>query len=124
MRFDPTDPPRRFPTGIRGEVEISDCGRLQLEPDEQVTLTTPEGGEYDVARKSWGFYATPSLNARLEGFGLRGVLVRNTQQRYFVLLVERGHEDEFEAYRASEQLDLITWMDTQDTLDRLADRLA
>jgi hypothetical protein len=124
MRFDPTDPPRRFPTGIRGEVEISDCGRLQLEPDEQVTLTTPGGGEYDVARKSWGFYATPSLNARLEGFGLRGVLVRNTQQRYFVLLVERGHEDEFEAYRASEQLDLITWMDTQDALDRLADRLA
>lgn len=124
MRFDPTDPPRRFPTGIRGEVEISDCGRLRLEPDEQVTLTTPAGAEYDVARKSWGFYATPSLNARLEGFGLRGVLVRNTQRRYFVLLVERGHEADFDAYLASEQLELITWMDSQETLDRLADRLA
>lgn len=124
MRFDPTDPPRRFPTGIRGEVEIADCGRLRLEPDEQVTLTTPAGAEYDVARKSWGFYATPSLNARLDGFGLRGVLVRNTQRRYFILLVERGQEADFEAYLASEQLDLITWMDSQETLDRLAERLA
>jgi hypothetical protein len=123
MRFDPQQPPRRFPTGLRGEVEISDCGRLHLSADEQVTLTTDSGAEYDVARKSWGFYATPSLNARLAGFGLRGVLVRNRQERYFVLLVERGHEPEFEAYLASEELDLITWLDTQETLDRLANRV-
>jgi hypothetical protein len=124
MRFDAQDPPRRFPTGVRGEVEISDCGRLALEPDEQVTLTTPDGAEYDVARKSWGFYATPSLNARLEGFGLRGVLVRNTQRRYFVLLVQDGHEADFDAYLASEQLELIAWMDSQENLDQLANRLA
>ena len=49
MRFDPVDPPRRFRAGRLAEVEMSDTGRLALDPDEQVTLTTPSGGEYDVA---------------------------------------------------------------------------
>lgn len=123
MRLEPVEPPRSFLTGIREEVEMRDCGRLSLDPDEQVTLTTPAGAEYDVARKDWGFYATPSLNARLSGFGLRGVLVRNTLGRYFVLLVEHGHEPEFDAYCASERLELVTWLDTTEALDRLAEAL-
>jgi hypothetical protein len=52
---------------------------------------TKSGAEYDVAAKDWGFYATPSLNGRLQQFGLRGVLIRNRGTgRYFVLLVEPG----------------------------------
>lgn len=110
MRLDPIDPPRRYTAGLT-DVEIADCGRLALEPDEQVTLTTPAGGEYDVTRKSWGFYATPSLNARLPGFGLRGALIENTQGRLFVVLVERGHEDEWDAYREAERLTVVRWLD-------------
>jgi hypothetical protein len=98
---------------------MADCGRVELEPDEQLTFTTPDGAEYDVARKSWGFYATPSLNGRLREFGLRGVLVRNRIGRYFVLLVERGHEDEFESYRALEELDVIAWLDSDEALARI-----
>ena len=59
----------------------SDCGRIALAPDEQVTFTTEAGGEYDVTRKSWGFYATPSINGRLKTFGLRAALVRNVAGR-------------------------------------------
>ena len=96
MRFHPIDPPRVFTVGFGEEIEMHDCGRIELEPDEQVTFTTPDGGEYDVARKSWGFYATPSLNARLPSFGLRPALIENTQGRFFVVLVERGHEAEWD----------------------------
>jgi hypothetical protein len=110
VRLVPIDPPRRYTAGLTS-VEIADCGRLELEPDEQVTLTTPDGGEYDVARKSWGFYATPSLNARLPSFGLRPALVENTQGRFFVVLVERGHEDEWERYREAERLEVVQWLD-------------
>lgn len=62
-------------------------------------------------RKDWGFYATPSLNARLPSFGLRGALIENTQGRFFVVLVERGHEPEWEAYRQVEQLTVVRWLD-------------
>ena len=110
MRFRPIEPPRRYTAG-RTDVEIADCGRLELEPDEQVTLTTPAGGEYDVTRKAWGFYATPSLNARLPGFGLRPALIENTEGRRFVVLVERGHEAEWDAYREAEQLTVVEWLD-------------
>ena len=119
MKFEAKDPPRLFEVGFGETLEMADCGRLELDADEQVTLTTPAGGEYDVARKSWGFYATPSLNARLVDFGLRGVLVRNRIGRYFVLLVEGGHEDEFERYRAIEELEIVTWLDNDEALERL-----
>jgi hypothetical protein len=119
MKFTPQDPPRQYQAGFEIKVTISDCGRLALEPDEQVTFTTPAGGEYDVTRKSWGFYATPSLNGRLTSFGLRPVLVRNRSDRYFVLLVERGHEAEFQHYADHEPLTVVAWLDTAESLHAL-----
>ena len=120
MKFDPKDPPRRFTVGNAVKFDMSDCGNLALAPDEQVTLTTEQGGEYDVARKDWGFYATPSLNGRLPQFGLRTVLIRNTLTgRYFVLLVEQGHDAAFDAYREQESLEIVFWMDDTETLDRV-----
>jgi hypothetical protein len=120
MKFAQKSPPRRFAVGNADKIEIRDCGTLALEPDEQVTLVTESGAEYDVARKDWGFYATPSLNGRLESCGLRGVLIRNTlTDRYFVLLVERGREDGFSAYMARESLEVVAWLDSTTALDRL-----
>ena len=123
MRFEPIDPPRRYEVGWGERFDISDCGRVHLEADEQVTFTTEAGGELDVTRKDWGFYATPSLNARLTGFGLRAVLVRNRINRYFLLLVEVGKDAEFSRYLELEELDVVTWLDSDEALDRLAERL-
>lgn len=121
MKFEPKHPPRRFSVGNSVKFDMHDCGTLRLAPDEQVTLVTEDGAEYDVARKDWGFYATPSLNGRLEQFGLRGVLIKNRDTgRYFVLLVQRGHEVQFDAYCAQENLAVITWLDTSEVLDRMA----
>lgn len=124
MKFTPKDPPRRFPVGNAAKFDMRDCGTLELAPDEQVTLVTGGGAEYDVARKDWGFYATPSLNGRLEQFGLRGVLIRNRGTgRYFVLLVEKGREPAFDAYCAQENLAVVAWLDSTAALDALAARL-
>ena len=121
MRFAPKHPPRRFQVGNAVKFDMKDCGELMLGADEQVTLKTERGGEYDVARKEWGFYATPSLNGRLEQFGLRTVLIRNRDTgRYFILLVERGEEAGFDDYMAREGLELIAWMDSTAALDALA----
>ena len=123
MRFAPKVPPRRFQVGNAVKFDMKDCGELFLDADEQVTIKTERGGEYDVARKDWGFYATPSLNGRLEQFGLRAVLIRNrATRRYFVLLVERGEEARFDRYMAQEGLEIIAWMDSTAALDELAQR--
>ena len=117
MKFVPITPPRVYSAGIDQKVMIKDTGRLLLLPDEQVTVKTEAGAELDVTRKSWGFYAAPSLNSRLPEFGLRAVLVRNKQGRYFLLLIEDGKHDEFLRYIEEQQLDQILWLDDGDALD-------
>jgi len=117
------DPPRSFQVGLGIPITLKDCAHLYLDPDEQITLVTESGAEFDVTRKSWGFYATPSLNGRLEQFGLRGLLVRSANGRYFVLLVEKGHEEEFESYRQAQQLEVVMWLDSSESLEQLRTRM-
>ena len=115
----PKQPPRRFTVGNTVKFEMQDCGTVHLQPDEQVTFVTEQGAEYDLARKDWGFYATPSLNSRLFNFGLRGVLVKNRLGRYFLMLVQQEKEALFNDYLKVEGLELICWMDTNEALQRL-----
>lgn len=119
MKIKQVDPPREFEVGFDTKGIIKDCAHIALEADEQITLTTARGAEYDVTRKSWGFYATPSVNGRLARFGLRAVLVKNRLARYFVLLVERGCEGDFNEYVASEPLQIVCWLDSSEALAAL-----
>jgi hypothetical protein len=116
------DPPRAFAVGLGQVIQLHDCASIHLEPDEQVTFRTESGGEYDVCRKDWGFYATPSLNGRLLRFGLRGVLVKNRKGQYFVLLVEAGKEASFHEYLDVEKLVIVSWLDGDAELGRLEAR--
>jgi hypothetical protein len=119
MRYTPIDPPRVFDVG-RGEViQLKDCAHIGLEPNEQVTFVTGSGAEYDVARKSWGFYATPSLNGRLQRFGLRGVLVKSSTRKFYIFLVERGKETDFHNYLTIEGHTIIHWLDCDSELEEL-----
>ena len=124
LKFVPRQPPRAFQVGPQGQITILDHGRIELEPNEQVTFTLPHGAEYDVTRKEWGFYATPSLNGRLEQFGLRGVLIKNRGTgRFFVLLVEKGKEAGFEDYCRAENLVAVAWLDSKEALESLERRM-
>lgn len=121
MKFVEKDPPREFEVGFEtNRIKIKDCASIFLDPDEQVTFTTVDGKEYDVARKSWGFYATPSLNGRLTNFGLRPVLVKNLKHQFFVFLVERGKEPLLYEYLAADRLEIVCWLDQTETLQTLA----
>jgi hypothetical protein len=120
MKFTPIKPPRTFEvTGAGVKLMLSDCGRIELAADEQVTFTTPDGGEYDVTRKDWGFYATPSINGRLKSFGLRTALVTNVYGRLYLTLVEKGKEDIFNAYVESDHQKLLCWLDDDAEVKKL-----
>lgn len=123
MKFEPKSPPREFEVGYDVKGMIRDCGTMRLAPDEQVTFVTDEGGEYDLTRKEWGFYATPSLNGRLAGFNLRAVLVKNRVDRFFVLLVERGKEESFDRYVRQEPLKIVSWLDSIESLQAIESAL-
>jgi len=120
MLFNSKKPAREFKVGIEKDITIKDCGSINLEPNEQVSFITDKNAEYDVVRKSWGFYATPSTNKRLKHFGLRAALVKNSQNNYYIMLVEKGFEDDFFAYLKKELNEVITWLD-EDKIQVLKD---
>jgi hypothetical protein len=111
MKFNELNPPRKFTVGKYVPIELSDYGKIELAPDELVTFVTEGGAEYDVGRKSWGFYATPSVNGRLQKFGFKTALVRNADNQYFVMLVERDKMRYFEQYLEQEQSEVAEWLD-------------
>ena len=124
MKFTPINPPRRFEVGLHSEITISECAHIELDADELVTFKTESGTEYDIGRKSWGYYATPSMNQRLPNHGLRPALVYNPDGRYFVMLVEKGMEDDFFKYLDDEHQQLVTWLDSTEHLDAIRHSIA
>ena len=125
------EPPRRFYVGANKDIAIDDCADVYLEPDEMVTFRTPgKGGgtengkkdgatEFDVVRKSFGYYATPSLNGRLPDHGLRPALCANAGGLYYILLVEPEREEAYRAYLAEEDMRHVLWLDDAADLARL-----
>ena len=119
MEISKNNPPRTFKVGLRKAVVLKDCAHIVLAPDEQVTFKTESGSEYDVTRKSWGYYATPSLNGRLKFFGLKTALVKNSSSKFYVVLVENGKVEEFQKYLKIEELTIICWLDNDECLGNL-----
>ena len=83
---------------------------IQLNLDEQVTFTTNSGKEYDVMKKSWGFFATPSINNRLKKFGLKTALIVDSTGKMFICLVEDDKVEEFQRYLEQGQERIQCWL--------------
>ena len=79
MKIIEKNPSREFKVGCEQSITLKDCGDIFLEVNEQVTFLTTDTAEYDVCRKEWGYYATPSMNDRLKRFGFKTALVKNTK---------------------------------------------
>ena len=111
MKFNQKSPPREFKVGKDGKITIKDVGTIELQPDEQITFITNDGKEYDVARKDWGFYSTPSMNGRLRNQGFKTALVRNDNGMHYIMLVEKNKITLFKNYLSQEKNYLIKWLD-------------
>jgi len=111
MKIDINEPPRKFWADSARTIEISDFGKITLEADEMISFNTPDGKDYDITRKSWGFYATPSVNSRLKNEGFKTALVRNSKGQYYIMLVEVERLDDFREYLANEKNEVVEWLD-------------
>jgi hypothetical protein len=117
VKVEQFDVPRRFT--VLG-IGIAHSANIELEDDEQVTFVTGSGTEFDVVRKSWGYYGTPSLNQRLPDNGLRPVLVRGDRSgKMYVLFVENGKEADFYEYVEWDQMTIVCWLDNHQATDAM-----
>ena len=111
MKLHQKEPPRKFKVGQNDQIEISDCGDIELKPNEQVTFVTDTGSRFDFARKDWGFYATPSINGRLKREGFKTALVKNENNQFYIMVVESIKMNDFEKYCKDENQIIEEWLD-------------
>jgi len=112
MKIDIPQVPREFVVGNPPAQEVSrDCAHIALDPGDQVTFVTEGGGEYDVVRRPWGFYATPSVNSRLPRFGFRTAVTKGEDGKRFVMLVARSAMQQFSDYLAAQHMHVESWLD-------------
>jgi len=111
MKFKFNKNPRVFNVGVNNTINIKDFGQIFLEQNEQVTFNDSKGSEYDVCKKDWGYYATPSLNGRLAHFKFNSALVINKDtHRIYIMLVHQNKEKEFLKYIDEENQKIIFWL--------------
>tara|TARA_X000000950_G_scaffold289276_1_gene411525 strand:+ start:84 stop:425 length:342 start_codon:yes stop_codon:yes gene_type:complete len=111
MKVDLKKPSRKYQVGFNQEIIIEDCGTINLDYNQQITFITDDKKEYDLCRKSWGFYATPSVNSRLVSFNFKTALVQNSKKQIYVMIVEREKIDDFFLYLKKEKNYLLEWLD-------------
>lgn len=114
MKIEKQTPPREFLVGKKNDITIKDCGKLFLSSDEQITFISKNNKEYDVVKKDWGYYATPSINGRLKKYGYKTALVKNNQGKYYIMLVDLNKQELFKMYIKNENNFLVQWLDELD----------
>lgn len=110
MKIKYNKPPRQYKVGNTSNITINDMASIVLKQDEQVTFSNGNK-QFDVCKKNWGFYATPSTNNRLKSFGYSTCICKNKQGHIYVLILDDDYEVEFQTYIKNEGLKVITWLD-------------
>ena len=100
--------PRKFLVSKKNNIILKDGGKIFLNENENLTITCKEQKDFEICRKEWGYYATPSLNFRLKKKGLKAVLVKQ-KLKYFILLVDVRKRKKFKDYIKIENYKIIKW---------------
>ena len=108
MKIEIKKKPRKFKINIgRKKIELSDTAKINLKKNEQVTFSYLNS-EYDVAKKDWGYYATPSINGRLKNFGFRTFLIKNRTNKIYIFLVHKNKMKTFRKYCKDDKQKVVT----------------
>ena len=116
MKIKKIIPEREFEVGI-SSIKLKHLADIELQDNEMITFRNKKDLEYDVTKKNWGFYATPSLAGRLRNHGYKALIMRNKETRQcYVVLVEIGHEQEFNCYCQDENQEVLMFLDNFEKL--------
>ena len=102
---------RKFKPSKNSNIIIKDCGEVILENDEQISFSNKSNlNKYDITKKNWGYYATPSINSRLVKNNFETYIVQNKlTKNFFIFLVERKKKNIFLRYLKKENLKIVPW---------------
>ena len=100
---------RKFKVGI-SNITLNEVAKISLKSNEMITFVNGKI-EYDIVKKNWGYYATPSINNRLLKFSLKTCIIKNkVTNNSFVILVQRNKKKEFSKYLEDEKCKVVKWL--------------
>ena len=102
---------RKFKPFANSKIVIKDCGKIFLNNDELVTFSDKNKKKfnYDITKKNWGYYATPSINKRLKNNNFESFIVLNKFKDFFIMIVYKNKKKIFLDYLKKNRLKIIQW---------------
>ena len=100
---------RKFRPIKNSELEITDCGKIYLDDNEQVTFGFNKKS-YDFCQTNWGFYVTSSINSRLKKEGFKVGLFKNKNQRRYVYAIDNKKIKIFKLFLKKTNHTLVSWL--------------
>ncbi len=110
MKMNLMNKPRVFDVGER---KISDYGKIELLPQEMVSVVSISSRECDITATEWGFYLGSSTNSRMREAGFKVALVKNQSGKIFVNAVEDDKTEMFNKYLVDQKSEIIMWLDKE-----------
>ena len=89
------------------KIFLKHVANIDLKNNELVTFID-KNDEYDVVKKSWGYYATPSINKRLANNNFLTFLVKNKATNdLFIFLVKKNKVQLFENFKKKNNYKIV-----------------
>ena len=109
---------RKFKVGLNN-ITLKEVAKIYLKKDEMISFVKGKS-EYDIVKKNWGYYATPSIDKRLKLNGFKTALVINQYKNLYIMLVEKNKLKTFKKYCKDEKQKKILWLDEINSYKKLS----
>ena len=105
---------RKFKPSPHSKIILKDCGKIFLNNDELVSFCSKNNNNsnYEITKKNWGFYATPSINKRLKNNNFETFIVVNKFKDFFIMIVYKNKKKLFLDNLKKNQLKKVPWPKT------------
>lgn len=81
---------------------------ISLNPDEQATFVI-ENSKFDVTKKDWGFYVSPSIQKRCINNRLKAAIIFQGKN-YYVVFVKKNKEKIFFSFVKKNKYNFLDWI--------------
>lgn len=93
------------------KIKLKHVANIYLKSDEMITFLDFKKNEYDVVKKSWGYYATPSIDKRLKKNFYETYLVKNAAtNNKFIFIVNIKKKKDFKIYIKKNNIKIIKFL--------------
>ena len=95
---------------VGNNIKLNNVADIYLKSNELITLKDKKK-EFDITKKSWGYYATPSIDKRLNKNGYLTAIIKNKNTKnIFVVLVDKNKKKLFLKYIKKENIKVLKWL--------------